>query len=60
MLESQKEAISRYRRKLRAEGRLKTILVEFQDADMDLYEHIRKQPTMAGYIKRLVREDMGR
>lgn len=49
-------AVARYRRKRR--GKMKPIQVEFFPADADIYEHLRKQKPMSGYIKSLIRKDM--
>lgn len=53
--EAQRRATERYRRK-----NTKQVIVRFYPGDMDLYEHLRAQPNMAGYVKRLIREDMER
>lgn len=58
--ECQKEATKRHRAKIAAEGGLKFVRLEFRKADMDLYDHIRSQADgMSGYIKKLIRNDMG-
>ena len=53
--EAQRRATERYRRKS-----TKQVIVRFYPGDMELYEHLRSQPNMAGYVKRLIREDMER
>ena len=53
--DAQRRATERYRKKS-----TKQIIVRFYPADMDVYEHLRAQDNMAGYVKRLIREDMER
>lgn len=53
--DAQKRANAKYRRE-----KMKQMSVRFSPHEMDLYEHIRAQDNAAGYIKRLVREDMAR
>ena len=36
------------------------IAIRFSPNEMDVFEHIKSQDNIAGYIKRLVREDMER
>ena len=52
MTESQKKAKNKYR----AKG--KRLTVDFHPTELELYEHIQKQPNKQGYIKDLVRADM--
>lgn len=52
--EAQKRAIAAYRKKM------KMVQVAFSPNEMDVYEFARSQGNMAGYIKRLIREDMER
>lgn len=52
-MKSQSKANSRYRAKS-----CKSVTVQFFPSDMELYEHVCKQDTKAGYIKNLIREDM--
>lgn len=54
-MKAQAKANSRYRAKS-----CKSVTVQFFPSDMELYEHLEKQESKAGYIKRLIREDMGR
>lgn len=51
-------AQARYRQKRRE--RMKPIQVEFFPAEAAIYEHLRKQSPMSGYIKDLIRKDMER
>jgi hypothetical protein len=52
LTEAQKRAKEKYRKSS------KRILVEFPQTEMDLLEHLEKQPAKATYIKNLIREDM--
>ena len=52
-MKAQAKANSRYRAKS-----CKSVTVQFFPSDMELYEHLEKQDSKAGYIKRLIREDM--
>lgn len=42
--------------KYRAKG--KRLTIDFYQTELDLYEHIEKQPQKATYIKDLIRADM--
>ena len=42
--------------KYRAKG--KRLTIDFYQTELDLYEHIEKQPQKATYIKDLIRSDM--
>jgi hypothetical protein len=50
--EAQKRAVATYRKKM------KMVQVAFSPNETDIYEFARAQGNMAGYIKRLIREDM--
>ena len=50
--EAQKKALEKYKAKV------KRLTVDFPPSDMELYEHIQKQPNKQGYIKDLIRKDM--
>lgn len=47
-----------YKKKRRAEGKTKTVAVEFYLHDMALYEHAKAQGNITQYIKGLIRSDM--
>ena len=51
--EAQKRATAKYTRE-----NVKAFNLRFFPADMDLYEHLKKQPKMAAYLKELIRRDM--
>ena len=51
--EAQKRATAKYQKE-----KMKQIAIRFSPNEMDMFEHIKSQPSIAGYIKRLVREDM--
>lgn len=51
--EAQKRATAKY-----VKANVKQVAVKFAPPDYDLLEWLEKQPTKAGYIKRLIREDM--
>ena len=53
--EAQKKATAKYRRE-----KLKQVVVTFSPRDADLYEWLSAQPSKAGTIKRLLREEMHR
>lgn len=50
--EAQKEAIKRYRAKI------KRLTIDFSPAEAELIEHICCQPKKQTYIKNLIREDI--
>lgn len=56
--EAQNRANREYRKRCKAAGTMKRITLDFYPTELDLYEHICGQESKAGYIKRLVREDM--
>lgn len=51
--EAQKRASAKYNR-----DKTKVFQLRFFPSDMELYEHLREQPNMAGYLKSLIRADM--
>lgn len=51
--EAQKRATAKYQKE-----KMKQLSIRFSPNEMDLFDHIKSQPNVAGYIKRLVREDM--
>lgn len=53
--EAQKRATMKYQKE-----KMKQLAIRFSPNEMDLFDHIKSQPNIAGYIKRLVREDMER
>lgn len=53
--DAQKRANAKYRRE-----KMKQVAVTFSPADADLYEWLCTQPSKAGTIKRLLREEMSR
>ena len=52
------EAEKRAKRKYRAKGARFTL--EFYPTDIELYEHISRQPKKQTYIKELIRRDIER
>ena len=50
--EAQRKAIKKYKEKV------KRLTIEFAPSEMDLLEHINKQPKKQTYIKDLIRSDM--
>lgn len=52
-MECQKRADASYKKKS-----TKQVGLRFFPADMELYEHLQKQPNKMGYIKELIRRDM--
>lgn len=57
--EAQRRAKKEYRAREKAAGRYNRVIVEFYGADVELYQFIKSRKNAAGYIKQLVREDMG-
>ena len=55
LTEAQKRAQGNYRKKS-----VKQSVVKFYPAEADIWEWLQAQENRAGYIKRLVREDMER
>lgn len=53
--DAQKRANLKYQKE-----KTKQIAIRFSPQEMALYDHIKSQGNIAGYIKRLVREDMAR
>lgn len=53
--DAQKRATAKY-----VKERTHQFLVRFFPADEELWSHLQRQPRKAEYIKRLIREDMGR
>lgn len=53
--EAQKRATAKY-----LKNNVKRAVVAFYPAEADLWEWLEQQPNKAGYIKRLIREDMER
>ena len=51
--EAQKKANAKYRKE-----KMKQVVVTFSPRDTDLYEWLSAQPSKAGTIKRLLREEM--
>ena len=53
--EAQKKANAKYRKE-----KMKQVVVAFSPKDADLYEWLCAQPSKAGTIKRLLRDEMER
>ena len=51
--DAQKRANAKYRKE-----KMKQIVISFSPNEMELYDHIKAQPNMSGYIKQLVQTDM--
>lgn len=51
--DARKRATERYQKE-----KVKQQAVKFYPADMDLWEHLQKQPNKMGYVKALIRADM--
>jgi hypothetical protein len=54
MKDSQRNAKNKYR----AKG--KRLTIDFYPTELELYEHIQKQPNKQGYIKDLIRSDINK
>ena len=50
--ESQKKALAKYKAKV------KRFTLDFPPSDVELWEHIQKQPKKQTYVKDLIRADM--
>ena len=50
--EAQNKALKKYR------ANVKRFTVDFPPVDVELWEHLQKQPNKQGYIKALIRADM--
>lgn len=53
--DAQYRASQKYKRE-----KVKRITVDFSPVDSDLWEHIQSQPNKQGYIKALIRADIGK
>lgn len=51
--DAQKRANEKYRRE-----NVKQISVRFYPNEQDIYEHVKAQENVAGYIKELIRQDL--
>lgn len=52
---AQLRAAQKYKRE-----KVKRTTLEFSPAEVDLWEHVQRQPNKQGYIKSLIRADMER
>lgn len=55
MTEAEKRAKAKYKK-----TKVKRFTLDFSPADMELLEHIEKQPKKQTYIKDLIRKDMNK
>ena len=53
--DAQKRASAKYRRE-----KMKQIVISFSPNEMDVYDFLKQQPNMSGFIKQLAREAMER
>jgi hypothetical protein len=53
--DAQKRANAKYRRE-----KMKQIVISFSPNEMDVYEFVKSQPNMAGFLKQLARDAMER
>lgn len=53
--EAQKRATAKYQKE-----KMKQIAIRFSPNELALYEHLKSQDNISGYIKQLIRKDMGR
>lgn len=58
MYDSQKKANRKYIDRMRREGKLKTIQVDFREGDLDVYEYAKAQENTSGFIRALIRKHM--
>lgn len=52
--EAQLKAVKKYKEKM------KRITIEFYPSEMELYDHIQKQPKKQTYVKDLIRADLNK
>lgn len=55
MTEAEKRAKAKYKRE-----KTKRFYLEFTPLNMDLYDHLQKQPNKQAYVKDLIRKDMNK
>lgn len=53
--EAQKRATAKYRKE-----KMKQVVINFSPNEMELYDYIKAQPNMSGFLKSLVRDAMER
>lgn len=53
--EAQKRAVAKYRKE-----KMKQLVISFSPNEMELYEYIRAQPNMSGFLKSLALDAMER
>lgn len=53
MSEAQKRALDKYK------ANVKRLTIDFPPSDAELWDHVQQQPNKQGYIKALIRADMG-
>lgn len=53
--DAQKRADAKYKRE-----KMKSYGLRFSPNEMDIWEHLQKQPNKSGYIKQLIRDDMNK
>ena len=58
--EAQKRASKKYREKMIESGKMKRVLIDFYQLDIELYEWLQEHKPVATYIKQLIREDMNK
>ncbi|QKF07196.1 hypothetical protein HLV38_02955 [Berryella wangjianweii] len=53
--DAQRKASAKYRRE-----KVRQVAVSFYPAESAIYDHLKSQPNMSGYVKDLIRADMQR
>lgn len=56
--EAQRRAARKHQNKLKEQGKLKYIQIEFYESDMDLYEYVQSHKPTRTFIKQIIREHM--
>ena len=56
--EAQHRAQKRHYEKLKKDGKLKYIQIEFYESDMDIYEYVQSHKPTRTFIKQIIREHM--
>ena len=55
--EAEKRAQAAYLKRRRESGAVKSYQLTFNEAEHDLYEHLKKQPNMRAYLLGLIRKE---
>ena len=56
--EAQRRATRKHYQKLKEQGKVKYVQIEFYESDMDLYEYVQSNKPTRTFIKQIIREHM--